>query len=73
MISRAVDSDALVESTGDNVCLLFRGQLDEVYSIAGYADGKLRIVLRMLLGVQQSISVQNVYIKVMTALCSIAV
>ena len=45
-------SDGLMESTGDNVCLLFRSQFDEVYCVAGYTDRQLRIVLRMLLGVQ---------------------
>jgi hypothetical protein len=62
-----------VECTGDNVCLLFGSKLDEVYCIAGYADGKLRIVLRMCLRIKKSLSVKYVNIKVMTALGYITV
>jgi hypothetical protein len=61
-------SDLLVEGTRDNICLLLGSQLDEVDCISGYADGELRIVLRMLLSVQKGISVQNVYVKMMAAL-----
>lgn len=45
-------SDSLVESTGNNVSLLLRSELDKVHRIAGHADCKLRIVLRMCLSIQ---------------------
>ena len=63
-----LSSDALVESSGDNIILLLGSQLDEVYRITGYADCQLRVFLRMLLSVQQHISVQNVYVQMMAAL-----
>ena len=60
--------DGLVERTGDNVCLLLRCKLDEVYCVTGNTDRQLRIVLGMLLSVQKSISVEYVDVEVMTAL-----
>ena len=62
-----------MESTGNDVSLLLGSELDEVNGISGHADGQLRIVLGMLLSVQEHISVQHVYVEVMAALCSIAV
>lgn len=44
-----LELDRLMECTGDNICLLFRCELDEVHSVSGYADCQLGIVLRMLL------------------------
>ena len=66
-------SDTFVEGTADHVGLLFRGKLDKVYCVAADPDGKLRIVFRMLLGIQQSIPVQNIYIQMMSTLGCIAV
>ena len=65
--------DGLVERTGDNVRLLLWCEFDEVYSVAGYTDRQLRIVLRMLLCVQKGISVEYVYVEVMAAFCCIAI
>ena len=62
-----------MERSGDNIILLFLGQLDEVYCIAAYTDGQLRILFRMLLSVQQGFSIQYVYVQVVTAFFSIAV
>ena len=44
-----------MESSGDNIILLFLGQLDEVNCIAADTDGQLRILFRMLLRIQQEI------------------
>lgn len=62
-----------MECSGDNVILLFLGQLNEVYSITGNTDSQLRIVLGVLLSVQKSILSEHVYVEVMTALCGIAI
>ena len=62
-----------MESAGDNIILLFLGQLDEVYSVSADTDGQLRILFRMLLSVQQSFTIQYVYVQVVTAFFSIAV
>jgi len=66
-------SDALVEGSADNVCLLLRRKLDEVNCISGYTDSQLRIVLGMLLSIKKSISVENVDIQMMSALDCISV
>ena len=65
--------DCLVEGTADHIRLLLRSQLDEIHRITTHTDRELRIVLRMLLSVQQSISVENIYIQMMSALCCIAI
>lgn len=62
-----------MESTADYIGLLLGRKLDEVYGIAAHADGQLGIVLRMLLCVQQSVSVEYVYIQMMAALGCISV
>ena len=53
-----------MEATADNFQLVFAAQLHEVYGIAGNADSQLRIVLRMLHGIVQHITVQYVYVQV---------
>jgi hypothetical protein len=62
-----------VESTRDNVCLLLGSKLNEVYCISGYADSELGIILGMLLSIEKSFSVENVYIKMVTTLGSITI
>ena len=62
-----------MEGTGDDVSLLLGSELDEVDGISGYTDGQLRIVLGMLLSVQQHIPVQHVHVQMMAALCRIAI
>ena len=57
-----------MECSGNNVVLLLLGELDEVYGIAGNPDSKLRIVLGMLLGIEESVPVEYVYVEVMTTL-----
>lgn len=66
-------SDRLVEGSADDVILLLGCQLDEVYGIAGNADGQLGVIFGMFLSIQQGVTVQNVDIEVMAALGSIAV
>ncbi len=60
--------DSLMECTGDNVSLLLGCKFDKVYSVAGNSDGKLRIILGMLLSIKQCVSVKYIYIKMMAAL-----
>ena len=62
-----------VEGAVDHIHLLLAGQLDEVDRVAGHPDGKLRILLRMIHGVQQHLPVEDVDIDVMTALAEITV
>ena len=46
-----------VHGSCDYLILLYLCQLDEVYGISGYTDGKLRIFLRVCLCVQKGLSV----------------
>ena len=62
-----------MESTGDNIILLLLGELDEVYCIARYPDGELRVVLGMSLSIKESLPVEYVYVEVVTALNGITV
>ena len=59
--------------SGDNVKLLFAGKVDEFNGIAGYPHGKLRILLRMSLRVQESFPGKYIYIQMVSALFSITV
>lgn len=49
-----------VESAHDDFHLLFTAQAVEVYGVAGDADGECRIVVRMLHGINEQISVHHV-------------
>ena len=62
-----------VECSCDNVVLLLLGKLDEVYSVSGYTDSKLRIVLGMLLSIEKCISCEHVNVEVVTSLDCITV
>lgn len=62
-----------MESTADDIGLLLGRKLDEVYGVAAYTDGQLGIILGMLLCVQQSVSVEYVYIQMMAAFGGISV
>ena len=44
--------------------LLFAGQLDEVYCVAGNSDGQLRVFFRMFHGIQQRFTHQHIHIQV---------
>jgi len=57
-----------MEGTRDNISLLLGSELYEVNGIAGNPDGKLRIILGMLLCIYQDISVKYVNIEMMSAL-----
>ena len=63
----------LVEGSGDNVSLLLGSKLNEVYCVSGNTDGELRIVLGMLLCIEKSISVENVNVKMVSALGSVTI
>src|SRR5690606_13347017 len=56
----------LSESTGDNVLLLFFRQGVKTYCVARYADGQLRIFLRMFHRVEQHFTVHHVHVQVLT-------
>lgn len=73
VLMRLLLLNCLMESTGDNVRLLFRCQFDEVNSVTGYADGQLGIVLGMFLRIQEGVPVQYVNVKVMAAFCCISI
>ena len=60
----------LMESSAYNLILLLLSELDKVYCVAGYSDGKLWIFLRMLLCIYKSLPVKYIDIKMMsTFLC----
>ena len=52
--------EAIVEGTGDNLVLLSLGQVVEVHSVTGNANGELGVLLRVSLGVEQRITVEHV-------------
>ena len=47
-----------MESSAYNLILLLLGELNKVYCVAGYTDGKLWIFLRMLLCIYKSLPVK---------------
>ena len=51
-----------MERAGDDLVLLFLGQLDKVDSVAADTDGQLGILLRMGLCVQQGLLAEHVNI-----------
>src|SRR3954451_21255048 len=71
--SIAASSIGRVEGAADDVELLFARQPDEVHRIAGDADSKLRILLRMLHRFLQSLLRENVEVHVKAALAEIHV
>ena len=62
-----------MECSGDNVVLLLLSKLDEVYCISGNTDSELRIVLRVLLSIEKSITCEYVNVEVVAALNCITV
>ena len=62
-----------MEGTRDNISLLLGSELYEVNGIAGNPDGKLRIILGMLLCIEKSISVKNGNVKMVSALGSVTI
>src|SRR5699024_10475262 len=63
---------SFMEGTGDYFVLLFFCQLMEIYRISGYAYRKLRIVFRMLLGIQQGFFCEDIYVEVVSSFFCIA-
>ena len=63
----------VVERTGDYLVLLLLGELDKVYGVAAYSDGKLGILFGMCLRVEKSLTGEDVDVKVMSALFNVAV
>ena len=64
---------SLVDGTMDNVVLLLLGELDEVYGVAGNADGQLRILFRVVHRVEQRFALEHVHVQVMAVLREVAV
>ena len=62
-----------VNSSGNNVILLFLRELNEVYGIAGYTNGELRIFFRMRLRIQKGFTIENVNVEVMTTVANVTV
>ena len=62
-----------MECSCDNFVLLFLCKLYKVNRIARNTDSKLRIKLRVLLGVKEKFSVKHVYVEVVTAFVRISV
>ena len=66
-------SDLIVEGTGYYLVLLFLCELDEVYRIAAYTDGKLGIFFGVRLSIEKRFSCENVDVQVVAALLNVAV
>ena len=62
-----------MEGTGDNLVLLLLGEVVEVHRIARNANGELRILLRMLLRIEQRVAIEDVDVEMMTALLGIRI
>ena len=62
-----------MEGSRDNLILLSSGELMEVYCIARYTDGKVRIFLGMLNGVKEHLTVEYVYVDVLRLQSEVAV
>ena len=62
-----------MEGTGDNIVLLFLGELDEVYRITRYSYSQLRVLLGVSLCIEQSLTGENIYVKMVSAFLNIAV
>jgi len=55
-----INSLHLVKTAGNNVILVFRGQLAEIAAPAPDAHDQVLVILRMSLGVQQGLHIQAV-------------
>ena len=62
-----------MESSAYDLILLLLGELNKVYCVAGYSDGKLRVFLRVLLRVYKSFPVQYIDIKMMSTFLCISI
>ena len=62
-----------MECSGDNLFLLLTGELIEVNCITGNTDGEVRIILGILICLDESFAVENVDIDMMCLLCEVAV
>ena len=60
----------MVDGTTQHVELLFMSQLDEVDRISGHTDGELGILLGMLHGINQQLTVEYIHVEMMTAIGS---
>ena len=65
----------LVGSPGDNVQLLFFGQVDEFHGVTGYADGEVGVFrfFRMFHAVDEFFHAEHVYVQVVSALVKVTV
>ena len=62
-----------MEGTGDDLVLLLLGEVVEVHRIARHADGELRILLGMLLRIEQRVTVEHVNVQVLATLLGLRV
>ena len=62
-----------MEGSGNNLVLLLLCELNEVYRITAYAYGELGISLGVSLSVKESLTAENVYVKVVSTLLYVAV
>ena len=60
----------MVDGTTQHVELLLMSQLDEVDRISRDADGELGILLGMLHGINQQLTVKDIHVEMMTAIGS---
>lgn len=62
-----------VNGSGNNVILLFFRELNEVYRIAGYTNGKLRVFFRVRLCVQKRFTIEYVYVEMETTVANVGI
>ena len=62
-----------MEATRNNLQLMLAAQFNEVDSISGNTNRKLRIFFRMLHSIFQHLTVQHIYVQVMSTLDKLAI
>jgi hypothetical protein len=62
-----------VNGSGNNVILLFFRELNEIYRITRYANGKLGVFFRVRLRVQKRFTIEYVYVDVETAVANVGI
>jgi hypothetical protein len=65
--------DGLVEGAADDFLLLLAGELVEVHSVAGHADGEVGEGLGVFVGLHESFAVEHVHVDVVGLLGEVAV
>ncbi len=60
---------APVESAINNIQLLFTSQSNKVDSIAGDANGQVRVILGMIHRIEKHLTIEHIHVHVVTGRC----